>query len=180
VACWGANTLGQLGIGNTTSQGIPTAVTALPSGIVQLSLGQFHSCALRGDGAVFCWGDNEFGQLGIGNKTNQSSPVAVPGITSAQQIAVLVNGTCARLAGGAVECWGQDTFGAVGDGTGMAAITSPVQVPGLPPSASIAGGGFNACSTGIDASINCWGFNEAGEIGNGAVANAWTPTPLGL
>jgi alpha-tubulin suppressor-like RCC1 family protein len=185
LECWGDNTYGELGIGNTTNATSPIGIVSLQSGTVQVALSAYFSCAVRGDGALFCWGVNTSGQLGIGNFTGQNSPAQVTAVGSVQQVVVAAAATCARTTGGGVSCWGEDIVGEVGDGSGNTnGITSPFFLGGLPPSASIVGGGGNNCSIGTDASILCWGWNgfntNSGELGNGTLVTAWTPTPLGL
>ena len=91
VHCWGRNTSGQLGDGTIVSKSSPTAVT-LPTGVTfrALGLGELHSCAIAGlpsasgsgtttaTGAVYCWGDNEYGQLGDGAASGNNTPVLTP------------------------------------------------------------------------------------------------------
>jgi hypothetical protein len=82
--CWGGNdgivSGGKLGDGTTTNSSIPVAVIgAGSSGVSQISAGFFHTCAVKTDGSAFCWGDNNFAQLGDGTSTDSSSPVTVLG-----------------------------------------------------------------------------------------------------
>src|SRR5262245_20559043 len=64
VWCWGDNRFGQLGNGGTAASSTPVAVSGLTN-VTDVGLsGGDHSCAVRGDGTVWCWGDNRFGQLG--------------------------------------------------------------------------------------------------------------------
>jgi hypothetical protein len=183
VFCWGNNSSGQLGINSTTDSHTPVQVPGL-SGITQLALGWNHSCALRADGSVFCWGNNIYGQVGNGSFANALTPVKLP-LTNIQQISSGSFTTCARRADGTVWCWGSDALGTVGDGTGAGTIGSggvnaPVQVMGLPPSASITLGTNAACSQGTDLSLECWGEAEFNEFGNGSTSNQFVPIPIQL
>lgn len=115
--CWGANDRGQLGIGNTTNQRQPTAVS-LPSGvdISELRLGDRHSCFRTSAGVVYCWGANDKGQLGDGSTADRTTPVLVrlpPGLT-ATNLAVGGNHTCVTTSDGAY-CWGSNASGQLGD-----------------------------------------------------------------
>jgi alpha-tubulin suppressor-like RCC1 family protein len=76
--CWGFNSNGQLGTSNTTSSLVPVAVS-MPAGVTfnQVSIGAVHSCALDGNGQTWCWGRNNFNQMGDGTSTQRTSPVAV-------------------------------------------------------------------------------------------------------
>lgn len=79
--CWGSVGYGQFGEGTTGTTSVrpaPTQATAL-SGIVTLSLGVMHTCALRSDGTAWCWGYNDRGQVGTGAPiTNAFSMFAWP------------------------------------------------------------------------------------------------------
>ena len=78
VKCWGRNSYGQLGIGNTTQigdgegelRGLSTVDLGSGRTAVSITAGKWHTCALLDDGSVKCWGDNGYGQLGIGNTTS--------------------------------------------------------------------------------------------------------------
>jgi hypothetical protein len=84
VWCWGSNANGHLGIGEdpTTTPYVtsPRQVTGLGGAVIRLAVGANHTCAVRSDLTVLCWGNNSSGQLGIGNQTDQSSPQVVSGL----------------------------------------------------------------------------------------------------
>ena len=120
----GSNGVGQLGNGSTGDSYLPVAVNT--SGVlagktlIQLSSGGASSCALDSSGAVYCWGYNNDGQLGDGNFTNASNPVAVGGVLAGQtvtQISVGQEDACAADSAGAVYCWGDNSDGQLGDGS---------------------------------------------------------------
>jgi alpha-tubulin suppressor-like RCC1 family protein len=77
VQCWGQNQFGQLGNGSTTSRSTPATVTGI-SGAIGVTAGWWHhSCALLAGGTVRCWGMNEWGQFGNGNRTSSTTPVTM-------------------------------------------------------------------------------------------------------
>jgi alpha-tubulin suppressor-like RCC1 family protein len=87
VKCWGKNNLGQLGIGTFTNnaQTTPIDVTGLTTGVLAISAGDSHTCALKNTGGVKCWGLNGNGQVGDGTSgagNNRSLPTDVVGLTS--------------------------------------------------------------------------------------------------
>lgn len=75
--CWGDNKYGQLGDGTTTMRTTPVQVAGLGADIAQVAVGFEHTCALKMDGTLWCWGGNSFGELGDGTNTNRNSPVQV-------------------------------------------------------------------------------------------------------
>jgi alpha-tubulin suppressor-like RCC1 family protein len=75
--------------------------------VVQLAAGAHHTCALRSDGRVACWGSNEYGQVDTSGPRTFWTPALVPGIDGAMQIAAASGATCARRRNGSVRCWGQ-------------------------------------------------------------------------
>lgn len=176
VLCWGDDARGQLGRGQGAGAepdrsgsdvaGV-TAVAGLTN-IADLAAGGLHSCALDGDGAVHCWGDGSFGQLGTGTPDDASTPVAVAGLgAKARRITTGAYHSCAVLDGGGVSCWGDARFGQVGDGT-RERRPAPVSVEGLRgPADDVAAGATFTCALLSDGSVQCWGSNEFGELGLG-------------
>lgn len=119
VHCWGANIIGQLGIGTDDNyKPLPTQVAGLNSGAVQVSNGADHACALMDDGSVKCWGWNKWGQLGDGTNDHSNVPVDVTGLNG-PAVELIAGGfhTCAALASGELQCWGKNSNGQLGDGT---------------------------------------------------------------
>ena len=114
--CWGANFSGQLGRGNTTPSQVPVDVSGLIGGssVTAIAAGAEHSCVVVA-GAVKCWGNNQYGQLGTGNITNTTAPTDVLGLTSGvTAIATGASHACALTSGGGVKCWGRNDVGQAG------------------------------------------------------------------
>ena len=135
VLCWGNNYAGQLGDRTETPRLTPAAVSGLAGGVVAITVGDGHTCALTTDGAVVCWGGNSVGQLGDGTRTNRLTPTATSGLGSGVVVLAAGGGrTCAARTDGSLLCWGSDTYGDVrgllGLGTRVYA-TTPVAVYGF-------------------------------------------------
>jgi len=148
VWCWGWNSYGQLGDGTTINRYTPVLVQNL-SGVVQVTVGGYtHTCALKQDGTVWCWGDNHSGKLGDGTTTDRYTPVLVQNLSGVVQVTGGYAHTCALKGDGTVWCWGQNYYGQLGDGTTTQRLT-PVQVSGLIATLIFDGrsnGGYHSCA----------------------------------
>jgi len=149
--------------------------------ILTLSTGGSHSCLLRQDGGVTCWGRNDDGQLGDGTLTPRSLGVRVTGLGDVIALAAGERHTCAVRKGNTVVCWGADDTGQLGDGGGPDRLT-PVAVAGVTNATAVAAGAGFSCALLSDKTAVCWGDDRDGEIGNGVTAaTPLPPTPvLGL
>jgi alpha-tubulin suppressor-like RCC1 family protein len=184
VECWGLNNYGQVGNGSNTNSSIPVPVTGINTATA-LHLGDHHSCAVLASGAVQCWGLNNYGQLGNGTTTNSNTPVTVSGITNATAVTAGSFNSCALLASGAVQCWGYGGNGELGNGTNVVVSTTPVYVTGISTAVAITGGGnadiglaSHYCADLNNGSVQCWGWNEWGDLGNGTTNNSNIPVTV--
>jgi hypothetical protein len=159
--CWGDNTYGQLGngsIGPAAGSTVPVPVTGLDHGVTAVSVGDSAACAITAGGAVQCWGDNAFGQLGIDPRVLAFSlvPVAIPGLTSGV-IAVSAGdlAACALTADGQVTCWG-NAWGFVS--SDVAGPWGPVPIAGLSGGVTaVSVTGNDGCALTADTGVVCWG-----------------------
>jgi alpha-tubulin suppressor-like RCC1 family protein len=158
------------------------------SNAVAVSSGSGHNCALFANGTIDCWGYNSSGELGTGVRTTSSpyaitTAVAVKGITTATSFSAGFLHTCALLAGGGVECWGYNRNGELGNGTATNhspfAIAAPVRVMGITNATSISSGAFHTCALLQDGSVECWGFNFVGQLGNSSMIDSAAPVQIG-
>jgi alpha-tubulin suppressor-like RCC1 family protein len=183
VKCWGSNVSGQLGDGSVTDRHTPIDVTGLSSGVVAISGGGVHTCALTNSGAVKCWGYNAHGQLGDGTTNPRHVPVNVSGLSSGVVAISAANlHTCALTSAGAVKCWGHNVMGQLGDGTQIIERLTPVPVSGLSTGVvAISAGGRHTCALTNAGAVKCWGQNINGELGDGTRTNRLAPVSvLGL
>lgn len=215
VKCWGLNHRGQLGvateeecvqIGSLRCSRTPVEVTELPDGVIGITAGADHTCALLETGGVLCWGDNFRGQLGTEMAVTcepsllpcSTTPIAPDGLEDG--IVAIDAGsahTCALTEEGQVMCWGQNGAGQLGDGTGgtrsfdYGSVPVDVCVGGRPNpcrttllgAVAIAAGGEHSCALMTTGGIWCWGGNGSGQLGDGTrccqpYATRTTPMPV--
>lgn len=178
--CWGDNDFGQLGNGVTLiDSSAPVNVTGLSNGIIAITTGYYHSCALTNVGGVKCWGRNNVGQLGNGTKVDSSIAVNVAGLSSGvTAISSKWNHTCALTSSAGVKCWGYNFYGGLGDGTNTDRSV-PIDVVGLTHNVlAIAVGQYHACALVRSGGVKCWGQNSSGQLGDGTNTRHLTPVEV--
>lgn len=190
VWCWGDASVGQLGdgtFGDGGSQIRSTPVQVLRGsrsleGVVKVAAGGSHTCAIRDDARVLCWGNASTGQLGNGQSgPGMNRPTAVivrrgtRHLTGAVQVAAGGLHSCVLRSDRSVWCWGDDTYGQLGDGTtgdGNHVRSTAVRVRRgsgyLEDAVSIAAGSAHTCAVTRDGSAWCWGAGNAGQLGDAA------------
>lgn len=227
--CWGANSQGQLG-DNTSgpNKSTPVLVTSLSSGAVSATTGGSHTCAIKTDDTLWCWGLGSSGQLGLGSTSTKIVPFQVAG--SFKKVAAGNTFTCAIKTDDTLWCWGSNSYRELGDGSASTYVTSPVQVSGVDTYLDVFAGYRHACGitmanvlkcwgdngyaqasasgspssyiaipTTVDAGVTysklslgqnhscgittggvlkCWGLNSAGQLGDGTVADKYSPTVI--
>ncbi len=176
LRCWGMNRHGELGTGNTISVVEPTPVSSVAASVTAAVTGYNFTCALTTAGAVLCWGNNQFGQLGDGTTTDRLFAAPVSGLDSGvTAIAAGTSHVCA-LASGAVKCWGRNVTGQLGDGNFNGYTASPVNTLGLPAGITrIVAGDGHTCALTAGGGAKCWGDNSFGQLGTGAPPNLAVP-----
>lgn len=168
VHCWGRYYRGEL-----------AEVVGFQDTVKFVTAGENHNCAALNSGGVACWGINSLGGFGNGEKFSdvELEPQRVIGLGE-EIISISIGNhfTCAVTADGIVKCWGWNEDGQLGDGTTEARLI-PVEVDGLVKKAiSVHAGRAHACALLEDGSVQCWGGNEFGQLGNGVPIHHLTPT----
>jgi alpha-tubulin suppressor-like RCC1 family protein len=178
VQCWGLNGAGQLGNGvdqEYLGRNVPGDVIGLPSAATMITAGPSHTCAVVMDGSMWCWGNDEYGQLGDGSVVKgaadkgKATPVKVAGLENVTLMAAGERHTCA-MADKVVYCWGDNSRGQLGNGTTESSAV-PQAVTSLNPNVTVlTAGEKHTCALVADPSepgksIQCWGDNAYGQMG---------------
>ena len=129
------------------------------------------------NGEIYAWGDNQFGQLGIGNKENQINPVKISGLTNIEKIYIEDGSTFAKTKNGEVYAWGFNYFGQLGIGNEQNQST-PVKINGMVKVEELYIGGSSNFAKTNDGEIYAWGVNWDGELGIGNEQNQSTPVKI--
>ena len=194
VVCWGANDRGQLGLGRAlsataTPYSAPTELVVkigeqanAPTGTVTayglrgVTCGSDFACALDDVGKAYCWGANDFGQLGSGqvNATSSAAAVPVTGLSDLQKIVAGSHHACALDHSGKVYCWGDASKGQLGGPDTSSKYGTPQAVPKVTAEWLALGRDFTL--TGSAAGVTAFGQNYFGQLGTGAVTAVDGPT----
>ena len=175
VSCWGSDQANQLGNGpSTDDRAAPQPPVTLPSPgtALAIAVGDEHVCALLTSGAVTCWGQDVYGQLGNGSVLTAQVDVPGPAVDlpapgTATMIAAGQDHTCAVLTGGALSCWGYNGSNKLGDGTSVGQADSPELTLLTADIAAVVTGENHTCALTTGGQVQCWGDDRDGQAGNG-------------
>ncbi len=166
VKCWGSNEYGQLGDSTTTSSNVAVSTSGLESSVISISAGMgdggdpggAHACAVDDNNSLWCWGLNNFGQLGDSTTENRDEPTEVLGLSeSTAKVFAGYQHTCLLTVTGNVKCFGSNRFAQIGDGTTQDRH-NPVSVQGLPGGVTdLALGPRHTCAVTTGGKVYCWG-----------------------
>ncbi|MCO4761822.1 MAG: hypothetical protein KC502_09975 [Myxococcales bacterium] len=164
---WGNNTGDKFQAGNYTSKPTPLLVKppADASPALEVCVGDHHMCVLGKNKKVYCWGSNEWGELGHGTIVTSGAFVAAAEVKALPQVDHLACGSwhsCAWIQGGKAYCWGKNLNGQLGNG-GIANIAAAVQVIGLDQVSLVAPSRQNSCAIANGGKVYCWGKNDVGQ-----------------
>ena len=176
ISCWGRGDFGQRGHGvNTERWARASATVSFITDAAGVSAGENHTCAVRQNGIVRCWGRNHRGQVGNGSTTDRNTPINVRdtnnnSLTIAANSSYLTAGglhSCAQTSSiGELYCWGQG-FGQNAD----VVVDSGVR--------AVSAGHSHTCARLAFDGLHCFGYNDRGQLGDGFQGrHSFTPVPV--
>jgi len=162
--CWGANASGQLALAEAGywQRAVPAWIST--DDWNEVAAGDAHTCGIKADGSLYCWGNNELGQLGINSTGGGGAAMTRVGtLYSWLGLSSRRNHTCARQ-GQYSYCWGDNNKGQIGKGDMGVPQTTPYRI-NSPLFAQVSAGGQHTCGIANSGSLYCWGANGSGQLG---------------
>ncbi len=192
--CWGSNDYGQLGVDSTAlsrcgaGAGFFCALSPVAAAsrlmVRSASAGSTNTCAIDIAGATWCWGSNEFGELGSGI-AGGPVPASVATPVALVQLSAGRDHACGLASDGSAWCWGVNDYGQVGKpispvvcsafGSALPCEPSPSVVPGIPALVEVSAGTSHSCGVTHNGAIWCWGRGDFGQLGQGTGVSSATP-----
>lgn len=186
--CFGNNYSGRLGNGLGVNSSDPVAVAqgAMPSlNMKYISAGGSFTCGLNANDRVYCWGYNNYSQLGDDSFTSRSTPVSVVlGAMPSLNVKNVSSGdthVCVINFDDKAYCWGSGSDGQLGNGLSTLSDTPVAVSQGAMPSLfikSISAGRDYTCAVNFDDKVYCWGSGSMGQLGNGLNTGSSVPVAV--
>jgi alpha-tubulin suppressor-like RCC1 family protein/glutaredoxin len=178
LKCWGRNVEGQLGNSSSGISSTPVDVSDISNAIF-VSSGRLTTCAVLNDKSLKCWGSNSSGQIGIDTIHDGRAPSIISGIDSVISVSNGSEHICVVLEDGGVACWGNARNGRLGNGfETVAESATPVPVVGINSAISVTSGYQHSCALLKNGTVQCWGENEYGQLGNYSSKNIGLPVSV--
>jgi len=176
---WGYNNFGQLGDNNRTQRNTPVSISGAKKTFCIISNGNNHSVGIDKNGQVWCWGLDNFGQLGNNSVINKCTPVSISGVKKTFcNISSGIHHTIVIDHIGQVWSWGYNINGQIGDNTVTNRCT-PVSILGSKKTfCNISSGQYFAIGLDKNGQVWGWGYNSKGQIGDNTVTSRRTPVSI--
>ena len=183
---WGYNSDGQLGVGDEVNKNTPIKVTAINGKVMELIISNYISVyAILEDGSLYAWGNNSYGQLGVGDEVNRNTPTKVNLPGKIKKLITSSSASYAILEDGSLYAWGENYYGELGVGSNEDKNT-PTKVTAINGKIMdlIINSDNNSTYKSIfaiikDGSLYAWGNNKGGQLGIGSLEdNINSPTKV--
>ncbi|MDT5270659.1 MAG: hypothetical protein QOH49_2845, partial [Acidobacteriota bacterium] len=179
---WGASRQGSSQVGvlglppNSFSTPTPVQIGGITN-VAAVAAGGTHVVAIKTDGTLWAWGDNQYGQLGDGTNTANATPHQLSGLSNVAAVSAGSEHTLALRADGTVWSWGHNIGGALGDGT-TTDRKVPVQVAVGGAAIAIDAGPQHSAAVLADGTVRTWGANDSGQLGDRTRVNRSSPVQV--
>lgn len=175
--CWGANGYGQVGVNSAEGKFVVPIKMGEDNDWIRVSTGDYHTCALKTTGALWCWGYNAYGQVGVGNRTVEIPPTLINSGTQWKTVTAGGHHTCAITVGDELRCWGANDNGQLGMGNNQdRLVPATIQTNVAKIWTAITAGSKHTCAiTGGE--LWCWGDNSFGQLADGTEAATYRLIP---
>ena len=174
---WGRNWAGQFGDGSRSSKTTPSQESTGATNWSAIATGYERTVALKSDGTLWAWGENDYGQLGDGTIVDKFTPTQEStGATDWSAIATGFNHTVALKSDGTLWAWGRNRFGQIGDGSRVTETIPTQESTWATNWSAIASGGYHTVALKSDGTLWAWGWNTNGQLGDGTKSEKTTPT----
>ena len=181
TSCYGNDSYGNLGDGGSAKYVLSSAsrmgLVLQSEPYVSISTNSDSTCAVGQSGQVYCWGANDFGQLGDGSTKSSSTPVPIKSDRRFSSVSIEGHGACGLTTNGEVLCWGRNDLGLIGDGKPRGSYDwprSPQKIVANASFVSLSTGDDFACAGATNGDVWCWGASW----GNGDPDSLSTSTPF--
>jgi alpha-tubulin suppressor-like RCC1 family protein len=176
--CWGYGNYGNLGNGVIPAQ--PPTRIGIETNWTDVGVGFVFTCGLHADATLWCWGTNEFDVIaGAPSQAIVLEPRRV-GVGTWKQFAAGDRHVCAIDSSDALQCWGEGDLGVLGNGTTNLMMPPTPVVAGTSTWTAITSSVFTTCGIQADSTLWCWGYNPAGQVGDGTQALRSSPVQIGI
>ncbi len=176
--CWGGNTKGQIGQGSVTAFFSEPTQLAENDTWLSISANGDHNCAVRKDDrSLWCWGNNQAGQIGNGTTENSLTPSLIAEGSTWDKISLGTDHSCGIKDNGSLWCWGDNSRSQLGDGSTLAS-SSPKQIGSAINWQAISLGNQFSCAISSDGRLWCWGGNDQYQQGNAETTDIVAPSVI--
>lgn len=173
----GDNSFGQLGTGQASDASGNIHRVSDSNEWQTLAAGSFHTIALKADGSLWAWGDNQYGQIGNGSLSMQRTPVPIAAGQTWIQVAASDYQSFAIRNDGSLWAWGINHYGQLGIGSDTALV--PHQVGNSNDWKAVSAGSFHTLALKNDGSLWAWGYGADGQLGLGHTGSTKIPVQVG-